>query len=90
MSSMFYDAFGLELLKGGANCVLGPQVDLPSPFAAEYAIALFSRFLNGERLGDVVQDIARQCLLDRHNPLGLIVSMYRGLDTRLVAGPNDG
>jgi len=85
MSSMFYDAFGLELLKAGANCVIGPQVDLPAPFAARYADALFSRFLAGNcRLGDAVRDLTRSCALERRTPLGLIISLYRGLDTRLV------
>ncbi len=75
MSSLFYDAFGLELLRAGANCVIGPQVDLPVPFAARYAEELFTRFLAGNRrLGDAVQDLTRRCALEWHNPLGLIIS----------------
>jgi CHAT domain-containing protein len=86
MSSMFYDAFGLELLKAGANCVIGPQVDLPVPFAARYAHELFTKFLAGNcRLGDVVRDLTRRCALERRTPLGLIISLYRGLDTQLVS-----
>lgn len=85
MSSMCYDAFGLELLKAGANCVIGPQVDLPVPFAARYADELFTTFLAGNcRLGDAVRDLTRRCALERRTPLGLIISLYRGLDTRLV------
>ena len=85
MSAMFSDSCGLRLLKAGANCVIGPQVDLPVPFAARYTDELFTRFLAGNcRLGDAVRDLTRCCARDRHNPLGLIVSLYRGLDTRLV------
>ncbi len=85
MSSLFYGAFGLELLGAGANCVIGPQVDLPIPFAARYADELFTKFLAGNcRLGDAVRDLTQCYARERHNPLGLIISLYRGLDTRLV------
>jgi hypothetical protein len=88
MSSMFYDAFGLELLKAGANCVIGPQIDLPASFAAHYADELFTRFLAGNcRLGDVMRELTQACGLERRNPLGLIFSLYRGLDTRIVTQP---
>jgi hypothetical protein len=84
MSSMFYHGFGVELLKAGANCLIGPQVDLPTPFARYYANALFTRFFAGAWLGDAIRDLTRECALERRTPLGLIISLYRGLDTRLV------
>jgi hypothetical protein len=85
MSSLFYTAFGPPLLGKGANCILGPQIDVPAVFAVEYAMRLFGRFLRPEtRLGDVVQQLNRSFIDDHQNPLGLIFSLYRGLDTRLV------
>jgi hypothetical protein len=87
MSSRFYTAFGPPLLAKGANCLLGPQVDVPAVFAAEYAHRLFERFLRpGTRLGDVVRDLTREFIDHHQNPLGLIFSLYRGLDTRLIDG----
>ena len=85
MSSLFYTAFGPPLLGKGANCILGPQIDVPAVFATEYATRLFERFLcPGTRLGDVVRQLTRDFIDDHQNPLGLIFSLYRGLDTRLV------
>jgi hypothetical protein len=85
MSSRFYTAFGPPLLLKGANCILGPQIDVPAVFAAEYATRLFEHFLHPEtRLGDVVQQLTREFIDKHQNPLGLIFSLYRGLDTRLV------
>jgi hypothetical protein len=85
MSSRFYTAFGPPLLRKGANCILGPQIDVPAVFATEYAMRLFSDFLRPEtRLGDVVQQLTRKFIDDYQNPLGLIFSLYRGLDSRLV------
>ena len=88
MSSRFYTAFGPPLLGKGANCILGPQIDVPAIFATEYATRLFDHFLRPEtRLGDVVQQLTRDFIDDHQNPLGLIFSLYRGLDTRLVEAP---
>jgi hypothetical protein len=60
MSSRFYTAFGPPLLAKGANCLLGPQIDVPAVFATEYACRLFGQFLRPEtRLGDVVRQLTR-------------------------------
>ena len=90
MSSRFYTAFGPPLLGKGANCILGPQVDVPAAFAAEYALRLFDEFLRpGTRLGDIVRQLTQEFIIHHRNPLGLIFSLYRGLDTRLVDGENE-
>ncbi len=83
LASMFYPTFGLHLLRNGARCLIGPQVDLPRAFAGEYAVKLFTSFLANQRLGDAVRDLARSYLDDHHNPLGLIFSLYRGIDVHL-------
>jgi hypothetical protein len=84
LSSLFYPGFGHHLLNRGARCLVGPQVDLPRAFAGEYTTRLFSGFLEpGAKLGDLVRSQARS-FADRHrNPLGLIFSLYRGMDVHL-------
>lgn len=84
MSSLFYPAFGHHLLHRGARCLIGPQIDLPRAFAREYTTRLFSAFLEPRtKLGDIVRALAREFADDHHNPLGLIFSLYRGIDVHL-------
>ncbi|MCQ9132652.1 hypothetical protein [Streptomyces hilarionis] len=87
LNSTFYRSFSVVLLEKGANCLIGPQVDLPIPFACEYTKRFFDEFLiPGTRIGDLVRELTQYFAEDHHNPLGLIFSLYRGLDTRLVSG----
>jgi hypothetical protein len=84
LSSLFYPAFGHHLLHYGARCLIGPQIDLPRAFAREYTTQLFSAFLQpGTKLGDIVRTLARTFADNHHNPLGLIFSLYRGIDVHL-------
>lgn len=84
MSSLFYPAFGHQLLHYGARCLIGPQIDLPRAFAREYTTRLFTAFLEPRtKLGDIVRTLAREFVDDYHNPLGLIFSLYRGIDVHL-------
>jgi hypothetical protein len=79
------DSYGRELLLKGANCLIGPQIELPIHFGREYMRAFFKLFCHpGTRLGDVLRHLARDCA-DRQQPLGLALAMYRGLNTHLVA-----
>jgi hypothetical protein len=82
--SAFYSTFGKALLDNGARCLIGPQVDLPPAFAYEYSRQLFTRFLDpGAKLGDIVRSLARTFLDEHANPLGLMFSLYRGMDVHL-------
>jgi hypothetical protein len=84
MSSLFFPAFGHHLLHYGARCLIGPQIDLPRAFAREYATRLFTAFLESRtKLGDIVRALAREFANDYRNPLGLIFSLYRGIDVHL-------
>ena len=61
MSSLFFGTFGKKMLAKGANCVIGPQIDMPVEFATEYATRLFEQVLiPGRCLGDIVRDLARE------------------------------
>lgn len=84
LSSLFYPAFGHHLLHRGARCLIGPQIDLPRAFAREYTTRLFSAFLEPRtKLGDIVRGLAREFADEHQNPLGLIFSLYRGIDVHL-------
>jgi hypothetical protein len=84
LASVFYPSFGHHLLQHGARCLLGPQVDLPRGFAGAYTERLFEAFLEpGAKLGDVVRALARSFADEQGNPLGLIFSLYRGMDVHL-------
>jgi hypothetical protein len=85
MTTLFYKSFAVELLKEGAVGLIGAQIDVPAVFGAEYAKQMFSGFLarnkTGKvRLGPLLRRINRT-MWDRHkNPLGLVYSLYRGVD----------
>jgi hypothetical protein len=83
LASLFYTSFGKVLLEAGANCLIGPQIEVSPLFAREYALEFFRRFLAGARIGDVAHDLAREFIDTLKNPLGLVVSLYRGLDTHI-------
>jgi hypothetical protein len=87
MSSLFYTAFGIELIAGGVNCLIGPQIDIPPVVAYEYASAFFAQLAaveddaSGARVGDIFHRLVVEGLIERKNPLGLIMSLYRGIDS---------
>lgn len=88
LASRLYPSFGLTLLKRHANCLVGPQVNLPVRFGAEYATRLFRQLLNPQglpketiRLGEIMRALTREFIDIHNNPLGLIFSLYRGMDT---------
>jgi hypothetical protein len=88
MSSLFYTSVGNALVAYGANCVIGPQIDVPPACAREYANSFFSNFrlmpasgMNPVRAGDVFQRLAQEGVLNRKNPICLVMSLYRGIDS---------
>lgn len=93
--SVFFQAFAPIFLQLGANCLVGPQTNVPAVFADEYARRLLKIMLvnnSGEespRLGVAMRDLARQFLEDCHNPLALIYSSHRGTDVRFKRRTED-
>jgi hypothetical protein len=87
MTTVNYQTLARALLEKGALGLLGPQVNLPIVFADEYARRFFSTFLKPNsgpsrkkvRVGELVRELAQEFLKHR-NPLGLVYSLYRGLD----------
>jgi hypothetical protein len=84
LASQFYGSIGAALLHAGVNCLIGPQVDMPPLFAFQYAYRFFEQlFQRGVRVGDIIRDLARFFADDCENPLGIAISLYRGLDTHI-------
>jgi hypothetical protein len=84
MTTMFYRTLAFELLRQGAVGVVGAQVDIPAVFAAAYARCIFENFFqkgNGRiRLGPLLRETNQRFWEHHHNPLGLVYSLYRGVD----------
>jgi hypothetical protein len=87
MSSQFYTAIGPTLMEARANCMIGPQLEIPAVFACAYAISLLGQFIGGEPLGTVIRDLAKAYFDLHRNPLGLVFGSYAGLDARVVRQP---
>ena len=78
-------------MEHGANCLLAPQINIPPSFAAAYASAFFRAIIQPAlapsgnqapvRVGDVFQRLAHIFVTQHKNPLGLAMSLYRGLDS---------
>ena len=95
MTTMFYQTFAAALLKLGAVGLIGAQIDIPAVFAVEYGRRILSEFLHRAetkrtgsaspqirrpRLGRIMSEVNRS-LLDQHrNPLGLVYSLYYGVN----------
>lgn len=85
LSSLLYESLGKTMMAKGANCVIGPQIDMPVTFGGEYAQRLFKRFLGpNRRLGNVVLALTREFADKHRNPLGLAYSLYYGVDVYLA------
>ncbi|MEW2570073.1 CHAT domain-containing protein [Streptomyces sp. NPDC047070] len=81
------------LIHAGARGVLGPQIEMPQRFAAEYALEFVTRYLRGsETAGQIVHAVARHFADELRNPLGFAYALHCGMDTRLerAAAPATG
>jgi hypothetical protein len=69
-----------------ASGVMGTEIPVFEPLAAELALLFFERFLGGQSAGDALLE-ARRILLSRRNPLGLVYTLYAAADLRLRPAP---
>ncbi|GGZ18332.1 hypothetical protein GCM10010387_08510 [Streptomyces inusitatus] len=75
---------GRALIDRGARGVIGPQIEMPQVFAAEYALAFLTRYLEGrETAGEIAHSLARGFADRYRNPLGLAYALHGGMDERL-------
>src|SRR5262249_12309181 len=85
MRTIFYKTLASLFLQRGAAGVIGPQIDIPAVFTAVYAQHFFEQFLsrreqNPIRVGPLMRALAYEFLTCHNNPLGLVYSLYRGID----------
>ncbi|MGW0334611.1 CHAT domain-containing protein [Streptomyces sp. NPDC003011] len=79
---------GGALIRAGAGGVLGPQIEIPQVFAAEYAYAFVTRYLSGTATaGEIAHLLARHFADTFRNPLGFTYALHCGMDRRLERGP---
>ncbi|MFH8993112.1 hypothetical protein [Streptomyces sp. NPDC017940] len=79
---------GRILIEYGAQGVLGPQIDMPQAFAAEYAREFVLRYLRSgpdDTAGRITHDLARHFAAAFRNPLGLAYALHCGMDARVRA-----
>ncbi|MER5351654.1 CHAT domain-containing protein [Kitasatospora sp. NPDC002551] len=75
---------GRALVELGATGVLGPQIEIPQVFAAEYAFAFLDLYLTGElTAGEIARGLARHFADVYRNPLALTYSLHCGIDSML-------
>ncbi|MCM2389237.1 CHAT domain-containing protein [Streptomyces albipurpureus] len=78
---------GRALIERGARGVIGPQIEMPQLFAAEYALAFVTRYLEGrETAGEIAHSLARHFADEYRNPLGFAYGLHGGMDERLERG----
>jgi hypothetical protein len=86
MMSLFFESFALILLQLKARGLIGPQIDVPTLFAEEYARRFFTALLDRSpsshpiRIGLVMRQLAQDFLDKDHNPIGLAYSLFKGAD----------
>jgi hypothetical protein len=68
----------------GASGLIGTEIPVWDPFAAEMALNFFSAFFNGRSAGMALLS-ARRALLAKRNPLGLVYTLHASADLRLVS-----
>jgi hypothetical protein len=91
--TIFYETLALLLLKRKALGLIGAQIDLPVLFAEEYARRFFQAFLDPPDsgalpIGPLMRDLTRQFIDAHRNPLGLVYSLYHGLDCYVARSPD--
>ncbi|MFJ8622155.1 CHAT domain-containing protein [Kitasatospora sp. NPDC093550] len=79
---------GRALVDLGADGVLGPQIQIPQEFAAEFAFAFLDLYLTGEfTAGEITQQLVQRFAREFHNPLALAYSLHCGIDSILELNP---
>ncbi|MFB7475116.1 CHAT domain-containing protein [Kitasatospora sp. NPDC056184] len=79
---------GRALVELGASGVLGPQIEIPQVFGAEYAFAFLDQYLAGQATaGEITWRLARDFADIHRNPLALTYSLHCGIDSMLELTP---
>ncbi|MFE9336266.1 CHAT domain-containing protein [Streptomyces sp. NPDC007063] len=74
---------GSAFIEHGADGVLGPQIEMPQVFAAEYAHAFIERYVSGaQTAGEICHALVKHFIEELRNPLALSYSLHCGIDSR--------
>jgi hypothetical protein len=72
------------MIKRGARGVLGTEIEIPIYFSAEFGQELLRRLIMGTAtLGEIILQLRREFLFERHNLLGLLYTAYCNSDLRV-------
>jgi hypothetical protein len=79
--------FATEFLEQGALCLIGPQIEVPAVFAGQFGKRYFELFVAPQSnpppmAGIVLRNLTRE-MWSRHNPFGLVYSLYAGADCHI-------
>jgi hypothetical protein len=92
IKTLFYKSLADAFVSLDAIGIIGPQIDIPAKFAAEYAKRFFERLVHGPTdgtaltIGSIVHDLSEEFITRHRNPLGLVYSLYYGGDCNVDLG----
>ncbi|MEV5107546.1 hypothetical protein ACFQ7G_19830 [Streptomyces massasporeus] len=68
----------------GVGCLIGPQIEVNTPFGSRFTCRFFEEFFKGERAAAVVRQLSQEFIVQHATPLGLVFTLIRGIDNCLV------
>ena len=83
MNPLFYDGFLPYFMSKGSRGMIGTISKISALFASEFATGFFDKFLNGERLGEIMPTLRKKFLEQHNNPLGLFYQSYCNSNVKL-------
>lgn len=76
LNPIFYDGFVPYFIAKGARGVLGTISKIPAIFASKFAQSFFERFLERQRIGEILPKLRNEYLENYNNLLGLYYMSY--------------
>lgn len=76
LNPLYTSYFAAAFQKCGALGIVATECTVPDELAADFAEQLYVHLLEGKELGESLLETRRYFLRERHNPLGLLYSMY--------------
>ncbi|HET6354883.1 hypothetical protein [Streptomyces sp.] len=83
-ATFLHEGLGRPLFELGVGCLIGPQIEVPITFAGLYTHRFFRKAFAGTRVAEITRDLTQEFLGKHANPLGMIFTLLRGIDTYLV------
>lgn len=83
-------SFPEVFLSAGSRGFIGAETDIPDEFAGRFAARFYDRLLSRERTGQALNGAKWDMIRDRHNPLGILYTMYADPDLQVTPSQEDG